>query len=69
MGEQDAWNALREALGGDGRMFYRRRDRRMKRKSGKIDDFCRRWGALYRYMVVLDADSVMTGASLSTLVA
>ena len=42
--------------------------RRVKRKSGNIDDFCRRWGAKYRYMVVLDADSVMTGECLTTLV-
>ncbi len=61
VGELDAWSALRETLGGDARLFYRRRERRVKRKSGNIDDFCRRWGALYRYMVVLDADSVMSG--------
>ncbi|EXF44551.1 glucosyltransferase MdoH [Pseudomonas sp. BAY1663] len=40
----------------------------MKRKSGNIDDFCRRWGSSYRYMVVLDADSVMSGACLTSLV-
>jgi membrane glycosyltransferase len=70
--ELDAWNALRETLGeevsGEVRLFYRRRERRVKRKSGNIDDFCRRWGALYRYMVVLDADSVMSGQCLVTLV-
>ncbi|HET9023953.1 MAG TPA: glucans biosynthesis glucosyltransferase MdoH, partial [Burkholderiaceae bacterium] len=70
--ELDAWNALRETLcdqpNAEVRLFYRRRERRVKRKSGNIDDFCRRWGALYRYMVVLDADSVMSGQCLSTLV-
>jgi len=70
--ELDAWQALRETLGdqlsADVRLFYRRRERRVKRKSGNIDDFCRRWGALYRYMVVLDADSVMSGQCLTTLV-
>ena len=70
--ELDAWNALREqlndALDSEVRLFYRRRERRVKRKSGNIDDFCRRWGALYRYMVVLDADSVMSGDCLATLV-
>ena len=66
--ELDAWSALSETLGSDVRLFYRRRERRVKRKSGNIDDFCRRWGALYRYMVVLDADSVMSGECLSTLV-
>jgi membrane glycosyltransferase len=66
--ELDAWNALREELGAESRLFYRHRRRRVKRKSGNIDDFCRRWGAKYRYMVVLDADSVMTGECLATLV-
>ncbi len=66
--ELDAWNALREQLGAESRLFYRHRRRRVKRKSGNIDDFCRRWGAKYRYMVVLDADSVMTGQCLTTLV-
>jgi membrane glycosyltransferase len=40
----------------------------VKRKSGNIDDFCRRWGAAYRYMVVMDADSIMSGSCLTTLV-
>ena len=48
-------------VGGEGQIFYRRRRRRVKRKSGNIDDFCRRWGSQYSYMVVLDADSVMSG--------
>jgi membrane glycosyltransferase len=66
--EQRAWVDLCKAVGGFGRIFYRRRRRRVKRKSGNIDDFCRRWGADYRYMVVLDADSVMTGECLKKLV-
>jgi len=66
--EVAAWHALREDLGLHGRLFYRRRHRRVKRKSGNIDDFCRRWGAAYRYMVVLDADSIMSGDCLTTLV-
>ena len=53
---------------GFGRVFYRWRRHRIKRKSGNIADFCRRWGSQYRYMVVLDADSVMTGECLTTLV-
>ena len=66
--ELDAWNALREELGAESRIFYRHRQRRVKRKSGNIDDFCRRWGAKYRYMAVLDADSIMSGECLTTLV-
>ncbi len=49
-------------------VHYRWRQRRVKRKAGNVADFCRRWGAAYRYLVVLDADSVMTGECLTTLV-
>jgi membrane glycosyltransferase len=66
--EVAAWSRLCQAVGGFGRIFYRRRFRRIKRKSGNIDDFCRRWGKDYRYMIVLDADSVMSGDCLTTLV-
>ena len=66
--ELDAWSSLCRAVGGFGNIFYRRRKRRVKRKSGNIADFCRRWGKNYRYMVVLDADSVMSGECLTSLV-
>ena len=66
--EVAAWSRLCAAVGGVGRIFYRRRFRRVKRKSGNIDDFCRRWAKDYRYMIVLDADSVMSGDCLTTLV-
>lgn len=66
--EQNAWLQLCKDTGGFGRIFYRRRRRRVKRKSGNIDDFCRRWGAEYRYMIVFDADSVMTGEGLVGMV-
>ncbi|MGM3191568.1 glucans biosynthesis glucosyltransferase MdoH [Dickeya dadantii subsp. dieffenbachiae] len=66
--EQKAWMDLCREVGGAGRIFYRRRRRRVKRKSGNIDDFCRRWGNQYSYMVVLDADSVMSGECLTSLV-
>ncbi|MCC7039802.1 MAG: glucans biosynthesis glucosyltransferase MdoH [Burkholderiales bacterium] len=63
-----AWNDLCASVGGFGRIFYRWRRHRIKRKSGNIADFCRRWGRRYRYMVILDADSVMSGTCLATLV-
>lgn len=66
--EQKAWMELIAEVQGEGQIFYRRRRRRVKRKSGNIDDFCRRWGNQYSYMVVLDADSVMSGDCLSGLV-
>jgi membrane glycosyltransferase len=66
--ELRAWQELRESLGGNARVYYRWRRRRTKRKAGNVADFCRRWGANYRYMVVLDADSVMGGDCLVSLV-
>lgn len=73
--EQAAWNDLAARLAGqaDGdaaalKLHYRWRQQRTKRKAGNVADFCRRWGSLYRYFVVLDADSVMTGECLTTLV-
>ncbi|HEX7054986.1 MAG TPA: glucans biosynthesis glucosyltransferase MdoH [Burkholderiales bacterium] len=66
--ETRAWlDACRE-LGAFGRLFYRWRRVRLKKKAGNIGDFCRRWGRAYRYMVVLDADSVMSGDCLVALV-
>jgi membrane glycosyltransferase len=66
--EMDAWMRTCRELKAFGRIFYRWRQHRIKRKSGNIADFCRRWGRDYRYMVILDADSVMTGQCLTTLV-
>ncbi len=66
--EQQAWLDVCREASGFGKIFYRRRRRRVKRKSGNLDDFCRRWGSDYKYMVVLDADSVMSGECLTSLV-
>ena len=49
-------------------VYYRLRKRRTDRKAGNVADFCRRWGKDYRYMVVLDADSVMSGECLVSMV-
>nr|WP_315183289.1 glucans biosynthesis glucosyltransferase MdoH [uncultured Albidiferax sp.] len=68
--ELTAWQALREQLASAGsqlRVHYRWRQHRTRRKAGNVADFCRRWGRSYRYMVVMDADSVMSGDTLVTL--
>jgi membrane glycosyltransferase len=65
--EVAAWFRVCREAGGFGRIFYRWRRHRIKRKSGNVADFCRRWGGDYRYMVVLDADSVMSGECLAQL--
>ncbi|WP_295532159.1 glucans biosynthesis glucosyltransferase MdoH [uncultured Pseudacidovorax sp.] len=75
--ERAAWEELRAALAqsfADSpnkpqvEVYYRLRTRRTHRKAGNVADFCRRWGKDYRYMVVLDADSVMSGDCLTSMV-
>ena len=66
--EEAAWLALTHDLGAQGRIFYRKRRQGINKKAGNISDFCRRWGRLYRYMLVLDADSIMTGEAILRLV-
>ncbi|MEN3112540.1 glucans biosynthesis glucosyltransferase MdoH [Uliginosibacterium paludis] len=68
--ERRAWLELRANLAANGgpRVFYRVRKRPGKKKAGNVADFCRRWGRLYRYMIVLDADSIMSGDCLTGLV-
>lgn len=60
---------LRRRTNGERHIFYRHRSRNTRRKAGNIADFCRRWGTQYEHMVVLDADSLMTGKALVQLVA
>jgi len=67
--ELKLWADLVNELGEDATIFYRHRERRVKRKSGNIDDFCRRFGNQYEYMVILDADSVMTGECITSMIA
>ncbi len=71
--ERQAWEDLRAALADSPNqpqveVYYRLRKRRTHRKAGNVADFCRRWGKDYRYMVVLDADSVMSGDCLTSMV-
>ncbi len=66
--EEAAWSALCRTVGSTERIHYRRRKHRTKKKSGNVMDFCRRWGKRHPYMVVLDADSLMTGDALVRLV-
>ena len=66
--EEWCWYKLCHLCDASGKIFYRRRKINTKRKSGNIADFCRRWGRNYRYMIVLDADSIMTGSTLVSMV-
>jgi membrane glycosyltransferase len=66
--EQWNWLQLQSELARKGAVYYRRRTENVGRKAGNIADFCERWGASYRFMVVLDADSLMEGSVLVELV-
>ncbi|HEY0522971.1 MAG TPA: glucans biosynthesis glucosyltransferase MdoH [Stellaceae bacterium] len=50
-------------------VYYRRREDNAGRKAGNIADFCINWGSRYDFMVVLDADSLMSGATVRRMIA
>ncbi|RAI04113.1 glucans biosynthesis glucosyltransferase MdoH [Acuticoccus sediminis] len=59
--------AILRAKCGPTRVWYRRRRDNAHRKAGNVADFVRRWGGRYEHMVMLDADSLMTGMCLAKL--
>ncbi|ODN72571.1 glucans biosynthesis glucosyltransferase MdoH [Methylobrevis pamukkalensis] len=65
--EETALALARARLGGRLRLFYRRRRHNTGRKAGNVADFCRRWGAAYDHLLVLDADSLMEGGTIVEL--
>jgi membrane glycosyltransferase len=67
--EEAAFLALRERLGGTACLFYRHRPKNDAKKAGNIAEWVRRFGGAYQHMIVLDADSLMTGDTLVRLVA
>ncbi len=67
LAEEKAWLWLTKECPEIG-IYYRHRPENKSRKSGNISEFCRRWGASYQHMVVLDADSIMDGQTLVELV-
>lgn len=62
--EEAAFKAARSRPGTGPRLYYRRRPNNIGKKAGNIADWCRRWGPAYDYMLVLDADSLMTGEAM-----
>ncbi|MCY4153216.1 MAG: glucans biosynthesis glucosyltransferase MdoH [Aestuariivita sp.] len=65
--EERAINALRLKLAPELSLYYRRRTINHERKVGNISDWVRRWGGGYSAMIVLDADSLMTGQAIDHL--
>ena len=60
--EKRCWTDLCKRQNAQNRLFYRRRHENIGRKAGNIADFCEHWGYAYEHMVVLDADSIMSGS-------
>lgn len=60
--EEAAWAEL--AARAPIAVYYRRRTENIARKPGNIAEWVRRFGGAYENMLVLDADSVMTGAAI-----
>ena len=50
------------------RITYRRREKNTGYKAGNVRDFCDRWGREFELMLPLDADSLMSGASIVKMV-
>jgi membrane glycosyltransferase len=48
-------------------IYYRHRRENLARKSGNIEDWIKRFGAGYDHMIILDADSLMTGDTIVRL--
>jgi membrane glycosyltransferase len=65
--EEKAFHALRGRLGDTRHLFYRRRDDNSERKAGNIAEWVRRFGDAYPQMLILDADSLMTGDTIVRL--
>lgn len=65
--ERNRIAALRCRLAGLMPVYYRRRLHNRQRKAGNIADFVTRFGFAYDHMIVLDADSYMTGEALVRL--
>lgn len=70
-GEKEAavYRALSAELSDIVSVYYRRRLKNTARKSGNIADWVARFGAAYQSFIILDGDSVMSGATLVSLAA
>ncbi len=65
--EESAFAELRARLGDEQRLFYRRRTDNAERKAGNIAEWVRRFGGAYTQMLILDADSLMSGDTIVRL--
>jgi membrane glycosyltransferase len=66
--EHAAFRMLIDETQGSGRIYYRNRKDNRGRKAGNVEDFIVKSGGAYDYAVTLDADSLMSGAALRTMI-
>jgi membrane glycosyltransferase len=59
---------LRSRLKAGPQIYYRRRALNTDRKAGNIGEWVERHGGAYDYMLVLDADSLLTGKAIATMI-
>lgn len=69
LAELEAFTLLRAELPSGARVFYRRRPDNRRRKMGNIEHFLDRHGDRYAYGMILDADSLVSGATVARMVA
>jgi membrane glycosyltransferase len=62
--EEHTFRKLLAEASPDCPIYYRHRRKNSERKAGNISDWVMRWGAGYEGMLVLDADSIMSGATM-----
>ncbi|WP_341368521.1 glucans biosynthesis glucosyltransferase MdoH [Yoonia sp. BS5-3] len=65
--EERAFAALKRDMAGSIEVHYRRRSENTDKKVGNIADWIENWGAAYDAMLVLDADSLMSGRAIRHL--
>ncbi|WP_422051050.1 glucans biosynthesis glucosyltransferase MdoH [Shimia sp.] len=65
--EERAYQALSSSAHPDTKVFYRRREENTDKKVGNLTEWIENWGAAYDSMVILDADSLMSGKAIRQL--
>ncbi len=65
--ELRAYATIRAKLPKCVNLYYRRREDNIDRKVGNLADWVERWGGGYEAMLVLDADSLMSGEAIVAL--
>lgn len=63
-GEEELVAWRRVASAAEIPVYYRRREQNIARKPGNIAEWLQRFGAAYEYMLILDADSMMSGDTI-----